>query len=150
MRLTVERVVGHPADRVFAAISDPGDRPLWRQGTADVEGLTPGPTAVGTRWRETADGVGRVDVEVVALEPDVLWREDGAADAGDLRVTIRLDPEGDGATRIGVEVELHLRGVRRMFETALGPIVSGRMANDLQRLEELLDRDREGLLRGPG
>ena len=149
MRLTIERVVGHTADSLFAVISEPLGRPLWRQGTSDVEMLTPGPTAVGTRWRETSRSVGRIQAEVVGLEPNALWQEAGLADAGEVRITIRLDPEGEGATRVGVEVEIHLHGARRMFESALGPIVSGQMTNDLLQLEALLDADRERLLPQP-
>jgi len=140
MRVAIEQVLGHSADRVFAVMSDPRNRPLWQQNTSDVEVLTPGPTAVGTRWRETSKGVGTVHAEVVGLAPDVLWEEAGSANAGEMRVAVRLDPEGEATTRISVDVEIHLHGARRMFGSALGPMVSRQMARDLVQLEALLDR----------
>ena len=145
MKLRIECVVGHPADRVFAVISDPGNRPLWQGKTSDVEVLTPRPSAVGTRWREQTAGVGTVNAEVVGLEPDVLWQEAGTADAGEALVSVRLSPEGDGATRVSIDVEIRLHGARRMFTSALGPIVSRQMTADLAQLETLLDQRAEQL-----
>lgn len=140
MRVAIEQVVGHPAVRVFAVISDPRNRPRWQENTSGVEVLTPGPTAVGTRWQEHSKGVGTVHAEVMALEPNVLWEEAGSADAGEVRVTIRLGPGGEGATRIGIDVEIHLHGARRLFESALAPMVSRQMASNLAQLEFLLDQ----------
>ncbi len=149
MKLHIERVMGHPADRVFAVISNPRNRPLWQDKTSDVEVLTQGPSAVGTRWREQTTGVGTVNAEVVGLEPDVLWQEAGTADAGEVLVSVRLSPEGDGATRVSVDVEIHLHGARRMLKSALGPIVSRQMTADLAQLETLLDQRAQKLGR-PG
>lgn len=145
MQVTIERVIAHPADRVFAVISDPGRRPSWQDNISDVELLTPGPSAVGTRWRQQTSGVGIVDVEVVALEPDALWKEAGTADAGEVLLTIRVRTEGEGATLVSAEVEIHLRGARRMFESALSPMVSRQVTADLAQLEALLDQRGEQL-----
>ncbi len=145
MQVTIERVIPHPADRVFAVISDPGRRPAWQDNTSDVEMLTSGPSAVGTRWRQQTSGVGIVEAEVVALEPDALWKEAGTADAGEVLLTIRLRPDGEGATEVSADVEIHLRGARRMFESALGPMVSRQVTADLAQLEALLDQSGEQL-----
>lgn len=138
MRVEVEHTVAHPPARVFAVICDPARRTLWQENTSDVEILTPGPVVVGTRWRETTRGIGRVEAEVVALERDALWEEAGEADGGSGRITVRLRPEGEGATRVSVTVELHLKGLRRVMEGALQPIVARQLPDDLRRLEALL------------
>ena len=145
MQVAIERVVQHPPDRVFAVISDPHKRPLWQGNTSDVEVFTPGPSAVGTRWREQTQGVGTVNAEVVALEPDSLWQEAGTADAGEVLLSMRLRPDGAGATRVSVDVEIHLRGARRMFESALAPMVSRQVAANLAQLEALLEQRGEQL-----
>jgi uncharacterized protein YndB with AHSA1/START domain len=139
VEIDLEHVVPHPVERVFALMSDPASRPLWQENTSDVEVLTPGPAGLGTRWRETTRGIGRVEGEVVGFEENALWEEAGTAGGGTGRVTVRFRAEGDGATRLAVRVELHLKGARRLMEPALAPLVSRQLPSDLERLSALLD-----------
>lgn len=139
MKVEVEQTLAHAVGRVFAVVSDPASRPLWQENTSDVELVTPGPAGLGTRWRETTRGIGRVEAEVVGFERDALWEESGEADGGSGRITVRLRPEGDAATHVSVTVELHLKGLRRVMEGALEPIVARQLPNDLTRLSALLD-----------
>jgi uncharacterized protein YndB with AHSA1/START domain len=139
VRVEVERVIAHPVDRVFAVVSDPPSRPRWQENTSGVEVLTPGPTGLGTRWREQNKGIGTVAAEVVGFEADRLWEESGTADGGAGRITVRMEPDGEASTRVQVVVELHLKGLRRVMEGALEPIVARQLPKDLERLEALLD-----------
>ncbi|MBJ7457327.1 MAG: SRPBCC family protein [Thermoleophilia bacterium] len=139
MRVEVERVIAHSVDRVFAVVSDPPSRPRWQENTSGVEVLTPEPTGLGTRWREQSKGIGTVTAEVVGFEPGRLWEESGTADGGAGRITVRMEPEGEESTRVQVVVELHLKGLRRVMEGALEPIVARQLPKDLSRLEALLD-----------
>ena len=134
MRVDFEHVVAHPVERVFAAMSDPSRRALWQEGTSDVELLTPGPAGLGTRWRETSRGVGTVALEVVGFARDALWEEAGVADGGEGRVTVRFRPDGAAATHLAITVELHLKGMKRLVEPALAPVISRQMPSDLARL----------------
>ena len=138
MRVTIEHLVPHPAERVFAVLTDPLRRPDWQENTHDVRVASDGPTAVGTRWTEEQRGVGHVEAEVTALEPPRLYAERGDSKSGDARVTVTLTPEGD-ETRLVMEVELNLRGLKKAFEPALGPMVRAQMPKDLDRLSALLD-----------
>lgn len=140
MRVDLDHVVPHPVERVFAVMSDPASRPLWQENTSDVEILTPGPTGLGTRWRERTRGIGAVQAEVVGFEENALWEEAGTADGGEGHVTVRFHPEGDGATRLTVLAELKLKGARRLMEPALAPLVSRQMPSDLERLAALIER----------
>ena len=54
MRVSVEHVVPHPVDRVFALVSDPSRRAEWQENTSDVQVEGPPPVAVGTRWTRGA------------------------------------------------------------------------------------------------
>ncbi|MGD9571098.1 MAG: SRPBCC family protein [Thermoleophilia bacterium] len=136
MEVQIERRVAAPPDAVFAIISDPSRREQWQSGTTDVGPVSPTPVAVGSRWSETQQGVGRVEIEVVGLEPGRLWAEAGEADAGRASVRVELAPDGDG-TLLSVAVELKLRGAMRFAERALGPVVRKRTEADMDRLEEL-------------
>jgi len=137
VRVHLEHVVAHPVDRVFAVMSDPSKRPLWQENSQQVEVLTPGETRLGTRWRETIRGIGHLDAEVVGFEPNALWTEAGSSHGGSGRISVSFHPEGD-ATRLEVQVEMKLRGTRRMMEPVLGPMIRHQMPRDLQRLEALL------------
>ena len=50
-------------------------------------------------------------------------------------------PDGDGATRVAMEVELNLKGLKRALEPAIAPMVRSQMPKDLDRLTALLDRE---------
>lgn len=138
MRVDLEHVLPHPVERVFAVMSDPRNRPLWQENTRDVEMLTPGPSGLGTRWREHTRGIGLVEGEVVGFQQNALWSERGVADGGTGRVTVAFSPEGQAATRLSIEIELILRGAKRLLEPALGPMVHHQMPRDLERLDDLL------------
>jgi uncharacterized protein YndB with AHSA1/START domain len=144
MRVDLEHVIAHPPERVFAVLCDPARRPAWQENTSDVTVLTPGPSGLGTRWRETSRGIGLIEAEVVGFAPGELWEEAGRADAGDGHVTVRLRPEGEGSTHVTMTVEIHLKGLRRVMEGALEPIVTRQMPADLARLEALLDAESSG------
>ena len=144
MRVDHEHVIAHPADRVFAILSDPARRPLWQENTSGVVILTPGPTALGTRWREQNRGLGTVAAEVVGFEPAALWEEAGTADGGEGRLTVRLRSGGGGATHLTMTVELRLKGLRRVMEGALQPIVVRQVPENLARLAALLDAEPPG------
>lgn len=140
MKVELEHVVAHPVERVFAFMADVRNRPRWQENTHDVVVLTDGAPGLGMRWRETAKGIGTYEAEVVAFEPDALWTEAATLDAGKGRITVTFAPagEGGGATRLGVSVEIGLRGTRKLMEPALGPMIRRQMPSDLGRLEELL------------
>ncbi len=149
MRVDLEHVVGHPVSRVFAAMADVRNRPIWQENTRDVELLTEGAPGLGTRWRETMKGIGTYEAEVVAFEPERLWIETADLEAGRGRIEVRFAPEGDleDATRLAIMIEIGLRGTKRLMEPALGPMIRRQMPTDLQRLDALLARD-EGATRG--
>lgn len=141
MRVDLEHVIAHPPERVFAVLSDPSRRPSWQENTSDVTVLTPGPVGLGTRWRETSRGIGVIEAEVVGFAPGELWEEAGTADGGEGRITVRLRPGGEGSTHVAMTVELHLKGLRRVMEGALQPIVARQLPADLARLAALLDAE---------
>lgn len=143
MRVDLEHVVGHPVSRVFAAMADVRNRPIWQENTRDVELLTDGAPGLGTRWRETMKGIGTYEAEVVAFEPGRLWIESADLEAGHGRIEVRFAPEGEreDETRLVIMVEIGLRGTKKLMEPALGPMIRRQMPSDLRRLEALLTRD---------
>jgi hypothetical protein len=149
VRVDLDHVVGHPVSRVFAAMADVRNRPIWQENTRDVELLTDGAPGLGTRWRETMKGIGTYEAEVVAFEPERLWIESADLEAGHGRIEVRFAPEGEreDETRLVIMVEIGLRGTKKLMEPALGPMIRRQMPSDLRRLEALLTRD-EGAASG--
>ncbi len=142
MRIDLEHVVAHPVERVFAFMADVRNRPLWQENTHDVEVLSDGEPGLGTRWRESAKGIGTYEAEVVAFERDELWAEAADLEAGRARIDVAFAPaDGGRATRLGVSVEIKLRGTKRLMEPVLGPMIRRQMPSDLGRLEALLAGD---------
>jgi uncharacterized membrane protein len=140
VRLDLDHVLDRPVEEVFAFMADVRNRPLWQENTRDVEMLTDGEPGLGTRWRETVKGIGTYEAEVVAFERDALWCEAADLDAGSGRITVTFAPGAgeEPATRVGITVEINLRGTRRLMEPALGPMIRRQMPSDLARLEQLL------------
>jgi hypothetical protein len=140
VRVELEHVVAQPVERVFAFMADVRNRPRWQENTHDVVLLTDGEPGLGTRWRETARGIGTYEAEVVEFERDALWTEAATVDAGKARITVSFARDGDDAqaTRLGIAVEISLRGTRKLMEPVLGPMIRRQMPSDLGRLEALL------------
>jgi uncharacterized protein YndB with AHSA1/START domain len=140
VRVDLEHVLPHPVERVFAVIADVRNRPRWQENTRTVEVLTEGEPRVGTRWRETAKGLGTYEAEVVAFERDRLWTEAADLEAGSGRIEVSFAPDGDDGrkTRLGIAVEIRLRGTKKLMEPVLGPMIRHQMPSDLGRLDALL------------
>ena len=140
MHVTVDHVLPHPVERVFAVITDPARRADWQENTSDVQLDGDGPVGVGTRWTEHQRGVGHVEAVVTALEPGRLYAERGDTSSGTGRVNVTFTAEGDG-TRVVMEVELNLKGLKKALEPALAPMVRHQMPKDLDGLSALLERE---------
>jgi uncharacterized protein YndB with AHSA1/START domain len=72
MRMSVETLIDAPPHVVFAILADIQTWPLVLSAIVEVTLLTPGPVAVGTRFRETREMFGRKATEemtVAEIEP---------------------------------------------------------------------------------
>ncbi len=96
IRVELETRIERPPAEVFAYLADPRNLHDW-QGTAEVEQLTPGPIAAGTRFRELRRMLGRrieSVTEIVDYQPD---RRFGIrVISGPLPIDGRWDLEPDG------------------------------------------------------
>lgn len=75
MSFSIDLTVRRPTDVVFAFLADSRNTPRWYEAVREAELVTPGPVAVGTRYRFVRDlPGGRADnlVEVTELEPDAV------------------------------------------------------------------------------
>jgi hypothetical protein len=102
------RRVKAPLERVWTSATDVAGAEQRMSGVEQIELLTPGPFAVGTRWRETRVAAGRPETEemlvVEAVPPGrfVLELSRGEAVA---RVVTTLADAGAGETDVEVSLE---------------------------------------------
>jgi uncharacterized protein YndB with AHSA1/START domain len=125
---------------VFAYVTDPRNLPAW-QGTAAVEQLTAGPVAVGTRFRETHERMGRrleSVTEVTAYEPDRRFAVRVAEGPVPIDGDWRFAP-ADGGTRIDFSASVQLSGAMRVLRQLIARAVRRQMRRDHERLKQLLE-----------
>jgi uncharacterized protein YndB with AHSA1/START domain len=128
-----------PAD-VFAYVTDPAKLGTW-QDAQEVEQLTPGPVAAGTRFREVHRALGRRRVE----ETEVMVFEPGRR--FDIRVVEgvpvdgRWDFEAAGAgTRLTLTPTARLPGPLRHLEPLVAFLTVLAFARSHRRLKRALER----------
>lgn len=101
----VRRHTAAPVQRVWDVATDLAGSPRVIKGIDAVEVLTPGPFAVGTRWRETRTMMGRSATEemtVTAVEPERSYTVE-ASSSGALYVsTFTFAPSADGGTDVAM------------------------------------------------
>ena len=91
--------VSAPPARVFAIAADIPHINSIIPSITRVEVLTPGPTRVGTRWRETrkaGPGSATVELGVTALEPNRLMTVVGAIAGTQYTSTFTFQPTAEG------------------------------------------------------
>ncbi len=68
----VHTAIAAPPEQVFAAIADLARHSAWAADPLEISAVSPGPIAVGSRYRSTAQAQGRTitaELEVTELQP---------------------------------------------------------------------------------
>ena len=136
--------IGRPQQDVFAYISDLDNVPRWLPGVIEVEKLTDGPVAVGTRYRETrqaAERKGYVEMEVTAFDPPRTFAT--SFDQGGYETTYRYILEADGkGTNVTLECAVEADG----WKILLAPFT----ARAMERFDKRLLKSLKAAIEGPG
>jgi hypothetical protein len=127
----------------FAYLADPRNRPEWQSSLRRVEMVDDGPARVGMRWRDhTAVGMAP-QMEITALEPEVLWAETGRWRAFEAGLTLRFAPHRGGCS-VDVELEVRAHGAVRPFGWAADRVGLLAVASDLRRAGRILEAREAG------
>jgi hypothetical protein len=137
--VTVQR---SPAD-VFGFLRDKDKYPQEEGSPVLVlEKTTPGPAAVGTRYREVVQMLpfyrGEILSEITRFEPGAFLEEDfrGAGMEGHLAYEFR--PEGEG-TRLIQRETLHYRGPLRVMEPVIRRMLYRRLKERLEEIKRVME-----------
>ena len=153
-RVEISRRVQAPPSAVWEVVTDLSRAEEWLSQVVDLQVITPGPYAVGTRWRETRRMMGRSETqELVVVENDPGRRTVVEALDGSTRYRTTLILESLDASastlltaRFGANVADPTR-LQRLALTVMGPL--GTMLtekslrtelDDIARAAESLDR----------
>ncbi|MGY1821580.1 SRPBCC family protein [Geodermatophilus sp. SYSU D00079] len=99
----VRRHVAAPVQRVWEVATDLVGAPRVVRAIDAVEVLTPGPFAVGTRWRETRTMMGRSATEemtVTSVEPQRSYTVEAESRGARYVSTFAFAPSADGGTDV--------------------------------------------------
>jgi hypothetical protein len=135
--------IDRPPEAVAAYEFDPANDPHWIGGVREVERLTGGALAVGSRVRRLGSFLGRrIEwvMDVVDLEPGRRLQMHGVKSPFPMDVTYELAPaRGGGAT----DASIRIRGEARGMYGLLGPLtpvmVRRSVQGDLKRLKRAVE-----------
>jgi carbon monoxide dehydrogenase subunit G len=127
---------------VFAFLSNPLNLPKWQSMIAGIEQVTPGVVGVGSKYKVSAEMLGRkIDglMEITAFEPPAKFGFTNQAGPMQVTVTITLKPVGTGA-KIALNVQGNPGGLFKIAEGVLAGQVKSQMEANLARLKTVLEK----------
>jgi uncharacterized protein YndB with AHSA1/START domain len=136
-----ETVIERPPEEVFAYVTDVAKVPEWQDGVVDARQETAGPVALGTRFVEVRNFLGRrleSTVEVTDFEPDRVFTL--ATSSGPVPFTIeqRFEPS-NGGTRVVVHGHGEPGGFFRVAEPLVARQVKRLLEHNFGTLKDLLE-----------
>lgn len=144
MRIVENILIERSPAEVWAVVSDLGTHPEWRPALVEFRQVSEGPLAVGSRIREVLRWRGRelvLDDVVTALEPGGHFGITGGWKAADFDLDLRLEPIGDGATRVTFDWPLRPKSLlMKVAAPFLRRAMQRATAEEAQLLKELVEQ----------
>ncbi len=147
-----ELSINAPVDEVFNRATDFGSLADMVGGITKVEVLTQGPTAVGTKFRETRVIFGKTateTMEVTAIEPSRMIELSAESCGNRYRTVHTFEPNGDGETL--VKLNMHctpMTAGAKIMGAVMTPLMKGTMRklleNDMADLKRACERSAGG------
>ncbi len=134
-------LVDRPMPDVFAFLSNPLNLPQWQVMIAKIEQVTPGAPVVGSKFKVSAEMLGRhIDgnMEITTLEPPTKFGFVNQAGPMKVTVTATLKPAGSG-TKISLHADGNPGGVFKIAEGVLAGQVKSQMEANVARLKNVLE-----------
>ncbi len=140
-RLTYVATIDHPADSVFAFVSDAENNPKWHAHVRETHWLDDRDTGLGRRGKQVGHLWGRdwtFVAEIVEWEPPHLVTFQ-VIEGTKVRTSIRVDPEGAG-TRLSLTVTTppDLGPLDGFVSRVMQRLTASRESGDIVRLRAAL------------
>lgn len=133
-------------EAVFAFLTDAGNASKSMPKIKQMQKLTEGPVAVGTRYRETRLMHGReeeAELEVSRYESPRLYSVRNTTAGIETSYHYRCDPEREG-TRVQLRCELRAGGMRKLLLPLVAWVLKKEDGKHLQHLKAALENDQKG------
>ena len=132
--------IDRPISEVYDYLADLRHVPEWNWAIEETAQITPGPVAVGTRYRQTRHTPRRSveHLQISALEPNRMISVTGDLGPFPARVTYSLHGNGS-STRVENRIGLHPTGPARIAGSLLGPSIAQSVADNLGVLKRRLE-----------
>lgn len=137
-----------PPAEAFAYVADLGNAAQWDPSLTESTRLDEGPLEVGSSFRVVATMRGEPQTlryEIAELDPPRRVVVEGEGEKALSRDVVDFEQLGAGAgplaggTRVTYDLDLHLKGVRRLAEPFMGNAVRDMGDRALQGLKRVLD-----------
>lgn len=141
INLELSTLVDRPVQDVFTFLSNPLNLPKWQHMVAGIEQVTPGAPKVGSKYKVSAEMLGRkIDglMEITTLEPPTKFGFTNQAGPMQVTVTVSLKAVGTGA-KIMLNAQGNPGGVFKIAEGVLAGQVKSQMEANLARLKSVLE-----------
>ena len=142
MDRTFEVTMPRAPEEVFPWLYDADKVPQWTSGLEQYEVIGQGPVGAGTKIRETLEVSGTrrtFEEEIVSYDAPTAASSRFKLEGIAVESAFRLQPDGDGSTRVNRTVTAKAEGLSARF---LLPMVQShlerKIEGDMQKLRELL------------
>lgn len=120
-----------PADRAFAYLADPRNRPQWQSSLRSVADVGP----LGAAWTDVTVVPGvRPRMRTTIAEPPYRWVEEGELGRFRARLELRFTAAGEQACTVSADFAVRGLGLGRLLTAGARPAV----AADLRRAARIL------------
>lgn len=132
MDFTQDVLIEKPIDEVAALLSDPDHIKRWHRDLVSIERVSGEPGAVGSKAVLNYDHKGRkFRLEETILEQDLPRKTVARYETTGMKhlLTTTLTAEGDGATRVRVDNDMHLSGMAKLA----APMLQGSLRKQVDK-----------------
>ena len=134
-------LIDRPVSDVFSFLSNPLNLPKWQSMIARIEQVTPGAVNVGSKYKVSAEMLGRkIDgqMEITTFEPPARFGFTNQAGPMQVTGTVTGKPVGTGA-KISLNAQGNPGGLFKIAEGVLAGQVKSQMEGNLARLKAVLE-----------
>ncbi|MCP4872585.1 MAG: hypothetical protein GY898_28170 [Proteobacteria bacterium] len=143
MKVTIRQPIKRPAAEVFEYLADASNNPKWQKGMVACTWEGDGPIAVGSRYRQEAQMMGKPIVslfEVTALEPGRSVSIATIESTFPIQVTRSVEETPDGCVA-QADVSGEPGGCFALLGPLMGPMLRSAVTKDYKRLASLLESE---------
>ncbi len=137
--------VDRPPEQVFGYLEDAENNPRWIPNMRSCRWTTPAPVAVGSRYEQTSEFLGRrvqTSFEVTEHEPGHrLTIESREGSSFPIKVTRIVEPRAAGGSHVTELVEGDASGFYSIATPLLRAMVARNVRRDYRNLKRVLERD---------